>query len=71
MQTHHFIGGAFVPSADGRCFKVENPATEEGLAEVAAAGATDVDRAVAAARACFASDAWQKLEPRARGRMLA
>ncbi len=71
MRTEHFIGGEFVAAASGRCFPVENPATEEVLAEVAEAGAEDVDRAVAAARACFESDAWQKLEPRQRGRMLA
>ena len=71
MQTGQFIGGAFAPAASGRCFPVENPATEEILCEVAEAGAEDVDRAVRAARACFESDGWQKLEPRARGRMLA
>ena len=71
MQTAHFIDGAFTPSASGRCFPVENPATEEVLAEVAEAGAEDVDRAVQAARRCFESDGWQKLEPRQRGRLLA
>ncbi len=71
MQTRHYIGGEFAPSASGRCFSVENPATEEVLAEVAEAGAEDVDRAVGAARQCFESDAWQKLEPRQRGKMLA
>ncbi len=71
MQTRHYIGGEFTASASGRCFAVENPATEEVLAEVAEAGAEDVGRAVQAARACFESDAWQQLEPRQRGRMLA
>ncbi len=71
MQTGHFIAGEFAPAASGRCFPVENPATEEILCEVAEGGAEDVDRAVKAARACFESDGWQKLEPRARGRMLA
>jgi aldehyde dehydrogenase (NAD+) len=45
-----FIDGAFVEPADGGMFKTVNPATEEVLAAVAAAGADDVDRAVAAAR---------------------
>ncbi len=71
MQTLHYVGGEFTAAASGRCFPVENPATEETIAEVAEAGAEDVDRAVRAARACFESDAWQRLEPRARGRMLA
>ena len=48
-----FIGGEFVPPADGRTFATLNPATEEPLAEVAQAGQQDVDRAVAAARAAY------------------
>lgn len=71
MQTRHFVGGEFVVAASGRSFPVQNPATEEILCEVAEGGAGDVDRAVGAARACFESDGWQKLEPRQRGRMLA
>ena len=47
-----FIDGEFVESTDGSAYKTENPATEEVLADVAAAGVRDVDRAVeAAARA--------------------
>src|SRR5690349_18862127 len=45
-----FIGGAFVPPAHGARFETLNPATGEPLAEVADADASDVDRAVAAAR---------------------
>lgn len=45
-----FIDGEFVDPADGGAFKTLNPATEEALAEVAVAGAADVDRAVRAAR---------------------
>jgi aldehyde dehydrogenase (NAD+) len=48
-----FIGGEFVPPADGGSFATLNPATEEPLAEVAQAGPPDVDRAVAAARAAY------------------
>jgi aldehyde dehydrogenase (NAD+) len=71
VRSDLYIGGAFGPAAGGRRFPVENPATEEVLCEVAEAGAEDVDRAVAAARDCFESDAWQKLEPRGRGQLLA
>jgi len=71
VRTDLYIGGAFAPAAGGRRFAVENPATEETLCQVAEAGADDVDRAVRAARACFESDGWQKLEPRRRGQMLA
>jgi aldehyde dehydrogenase (NAD+) len=48
-----FIGGEFVPPADGGSFATLNPATEEPLAEVAQAGPPDVDRAVAAARRAY------------------
>ncbi|MFZ2056582.1 MAG: aldehyde dehydrogenase family protein [Acidimicrobiales bacterium] len=41
-----FIGGAFVEPVDGNSYRTENPATEEVLAEIAAAGLRDVDRAV-------------------------
>jgi acyl-CoA reductase-like NAD-dependent aldehyde dehydrogenase len=71
VRADLYVGGAYQPAASGRRFAVENPATEDVLCEVAEAGAEDVDRAVAAARACFESDGWQQLEPRRRGRMLA
>jgi len=45
-----FIDGEFVDPEDGLAFKTVNPASEEILAEVTAAGPRDVDRAVAAAR---------------------
>ncbi len=48
-----FIGGEFVPAADGRTFTTVNPATEEPLAEIALAGEADVDRAVRAAREAY------------------
>jgi aldehyde dehydrogenase (NAD+) len=54
-----FIGGEFVEPRDGAAFKTVNPATEEVLAEVAAAGAKDVDAAVAAARR--AQRSWARL----------
>jgi aldehyde dehydrogenase (NAD+) len=44
-----FIGGEFIEPVDGSAFKTINPATEEVLAEVSAAGVGDVDRAVLAA----------------------
>ncbi|MGA3351890.1 MAG: aldehyde dehydrogenase family protein [Acidimicrobiales bacterium] len=44
-----FIDGAFVEATGGSAYKTENPATEEVLADVAAASPADVDRAVEAA----------------------
>jgi aldehyde dehydrogenase (NAD+) len=48
-----FLDGEFVPAASGRLFPTVNPATEEPLTQVAEAGADDVDKAVAAARAAY------------------
>src|SRR4051794_21601811 len=45
-----FIGGEYVASTAADVIAVENPATEEDLTEVPDASATDIDRAVEAAR---------------------
>ena len=49
---------------------MENPAEASTLAEIAEAKETDIDRAVRAARRAFASDEWQRLAARDRGRLL-
>ncbi|MGH9213681.1 MAG: aldehyde dehydrogenase family protein [Acidimicrobiales bacterium] len=64
-----FIGGEFVDPVDGVPFKTVNPATEEVLAEVAAAGPQDVDRAVAAARTAY-DTVWSRLPGRERAKYL-
>jgi aldehyde dehydrogenase (NAD+) len=64
-----FIDGDMVDSLDGTPFKTVNPATEEVLTEVVAAGPRDVDRAVAAARAAYAGP-WSRLAGRERGKYL-
>jgi aldehyde dehydrogenase (NAD+) len=48
-----FIDGEFRPAESGRTFATINPASEEQLSLVAEAGAPDVDRAVASARAAY------------------
>jgi aldehyde dehydrogenase (NAD+) len=48
-----FVDGEFGPAADGQLFPTVNPATEETLTQVTAAGAADVDRAVTAARSAY------------------
>ena len=48
-----FVAGEFRPAADGATFETINPATEEPLAAVAAAGQQDVEAAVTAAREAF------------------
>ena len=70
MKTDLFINNEWRPAASGKRFPVENPATEEVIAEVALGDAPDVDNAVGAARACFESDAWRGLSARKRGRIL-
>jgi aldehyde dehydrogenase (NAD+) len=63
-----FIGGDFVNSIDGSVFKTINPATEEVLSEITAAGVADVDAAVVAARKAFRS--WSRLPGSERAKYL-
>ena len=63
------VDNQWVPSADGGRLEVINPATEEVIAEVAAAGPADVDRAVRAARAALHGP-WGRLAARERGRLV-
>lgn len=65
-----FIDGDFVDAADGDTFPTVNPATGAAIADVARARETDVDRAVAAARAAFEDGRWRDLTPRQRGQCL-
>jgi len=64
-----FINGEFAPAAGGALFATVNPATEEPLAQVAEAGAEDVDRAVAAARAAY-ERVWGPMAPAERAKYL-
>ncbi|MEU9505091.1 aldehyde dehydrogenase family protein [Micromonospora sp. NPDC048170] len=64
-----FVDGKFVDPADGGTFKTVNPASEEVLAEVAEAGAQDVDRAVRAARAAY-EKVWGPMSGRDRAKYL-
>ncbi|HWM39849.1 MAG TPA: aldehyde dehydrogenase family protein [Streptomyces sp.] len=66
MTDHRdlLIGGQEVPAASGRTAEDHNPYTGEVCATVAAAGADDVGRAVAAADAAFPS--WSATSPTTR-----
>lgn len=64
------INNDWVDAANGVFFPVYDPSTEEAIAEVPEAGAADVDRAVAAARAAFDSGAWPATTAQERGRVL-
>ncbi|MDH3290005.1 MAG: aldehyde dehydrogenase family protein [Gemmatimonadota bacterium] len=70
MQTRLFIGNEWREATSGATLEVVNPATEELLATVHAAGEADVDAAVTAARACFESDPWRAFSGRKRGALL-
>lgn len=65
-----WLAGEPQAAASGRRFPVVNPATGGVLAEVAEAGAEDVDRAAQHARQAFDSGPWPKLTARERGRLL-
>lgn len=64
-----FIDGEFVDPTDGDSFPSINPASEEVLAEVAAGGAGDVDRAVRAARTAY-DRVWGPMPGRDRAKYL-
>ncbi|MGQ0826034.1 MAG: gamma-aminobutyraldehyde dehydrogenase [Actinomycetota bacterium] len=68
MARENFIGGTWRAAKRGATDEVRNPATGELLDEVPASGAEDVDEAVAAAAAAFAS--WSTTTPRQRFEIL-
>jgi acyl-CoA reductase-like NAD-dependent aldehyde dehydrogenase len=63
-----FINGEWTDAASGETARVINPATEEEIAQVPKGDASDVDRAVAGARAAF--DTWSQTTPAARAKAL-
>lgn len=67
-QVQHFIDGRFVDAADGATFTSVSPIDNQVIATVAEGGASDVDRAVAAARAAF--DDWSRMDPAERRSIL-
>ncbi|MDP9074460.1 MAG: aldehyde dehydrogenase family protein [Actinomycetota bacterium] len=64
-----FINGRFTDPVDGASFKTINPATEEALASVPAAGPADIDRAVKAARVAQQA-VWGPMPPAERAKYL-
>jgi acyl-CoA reductase-like NAD-dependent aldehyde dehydrogenase len=64
------IDGKRVAAQSGRTFQVINPATEEVIANVAEAGAADIDAAVAAAQRSFDQGTWRASPGPARARVL-
>jgi hypothetical protein len=71
MQVEHLvIGGERVPAAEGRTFAVIEPGSGKPFAEVAEAGAEDVERAMRAAHRAFEEGRWPRLSATERGRIL-
>lgn len=64
------INGQQVPGATNEYFAVYNPATGEKISEVAKASATDVDKAVEAAREALVSSKWARWPAARRGQIL-
>ena len=68
-QYELFIDGEFSAPEEGRYFETINPATEEPLSSVALATASDVDRAVKAARKAYKGP-WSKMKAAERGKYI-
>ena len=64
------IDGEWVAAAAGGTFACVDPYTEESWGRVPAADATDVDRAVRAARRAFDADGWPQTPPARRAALL-
>jgi malonate-semialdehyde dehydrogenase (acetylating)/methylmalonate-semialdehyde dehydrogenase len=67
-RLRNYIGGEWVEADTTEWLDVENPATTEVIAHVPLSSASDVDRAVRAAKAAF--PAWREVPPVERARYL-
>src|ERR1700741_5419673 len=65
-----YINGEWGDSKSTKTFPVYDPSTEEVIAQVPDAGAEDVNRAVAAAKAAFDEGPWATTTAQERGRVL-
>src|ERR1700748_2628578 len=65
-----FIDGKWVDARSGKTFTVEDPATQEIIAQVPAGDKADIDLAVAAARRALETGPWSRISPAARQRLV-
>lgn len=65
-----YVGGGFVDGDAETTYVSTAPATGEALCEIASCSPSDVDRAVAVAKATFVSGVWSELMPRDRKNVL-
>ncbi|MER9120946.1 aldehyde dehydrogenase [Mesorhizobium sp. M0954] len=70
LPNKMIVDGVPVAALSGKTFSTLNPATGEVLADLPAASAADVDKAVAAARRAFEDGRWSKLPPANRKKVL-
>ena len=68
--VQHLIDGRFVPAAERATFETVDPTTNEAITTVADGDASDVDRAVRAARRAFDEGPWPRMAAGARARLL-
>jgi aldehyde dehydrogenase (NAD+) len=66
----NYIAGGWVDASDSGRLPVTDPATGRTICEVARGTPEDIDAAVAAARACFASRVLQEMPPHERGALM-
>ncbi|KAF2009729.1 aldehyde dehydrogenase [Aaosphaeria arxii CBS 175.79] len=71
QPTGLFINNEFVPSSTGKTIESIDPATEQTIASVHAASASDIDAAVKAARAALKHPSWKQLPGTDRGILMA
>ena len=69
-QTRLLIDNQWVDPVEGATFDTYNPATGDVVARVAAATATDVDRAVRAARRALEAGPWGRMDAADRGKLM-
>lgn len=68
LRDKAFINGKWVAAGSGRVFGVFNPATGARIADIPDMGASDAEKAVAAAKAAF--PAWKNMTAKERGKYL-
>ncbi|AVA21321.1 aldehyde dehydrogenase [Rhizobium sp. NXC24] len=70
LPTRPFINGAYRKTTGGKLLESVNPATGKAFAEIEACSISDVDAAVAAAKAAFTSGVWSAKHPAERKAVL-
>lgn len=64
------IGGQWVAAESGKTFEIYNPATAEVIGHAQSADASDVDKAVKAARKAFDEGPWTRMSPSERQKIV-